>query len=77
MEATQVKTDFQLGLGPTAVVYAPLDSVLNDEAPAGLFRSPGMALEPDHQLFKLLSREHSGLSGHGHGFRTPLRVTLR
>jgi hypothetical protein len=36
-----------------------------------------VALQADYKLLKFRSRNHFGLSSHGHGFRTPLWGALR
>ena len=69
--------DLKLGLGPSSMILLSLDSILDDEAPAGLFWPPAVELQADYKLLKLGSRQHSGLSSHDHGFRTPLGGPLR
>jgi hypothetical protein len=59
------------------MVLLSLQSVLDDEAPAGLLWAPAMALQADDKLLKFRSRKHFGLSSHGHGFRTPHWGALR
>jgi hypothetical protein len=59
------------------MVLLSLDSVLDDEAPAGFLWTPSMALQSDYELLEFGSRKHFGLSSHGHRFRTPLGGALR
>jgi hypothetical protein len=69
--------NLDLRASPSPVVLAAFDPVLNDQTPTCLLGPSGVPLDSNDQLLKFATGEHSCLSRHSQGYRTPLASFIR